>query len=133
MEKDWDVMMECFKTYRDTTDTNHFISSRYVMPSIATFPSHLHGLKLGSFLQRARKAFHNGNLTPFQVDALMQYQIHWYYELYKLEFVSLPALDAYKENFGYYVRVPVDPSLFCHSIRSKMARKLMGNKISRPN
>ena len=43
--KDWDVMMECFKTYRDTTDTNDFISHDYMIPSIATFQSHLHEIK----------------------------------------------------------------------------------------
>ena len=58
MMKDWDIMMECFMTYRDTTDTNLFISRDYVIPSIATFPSHLHGIKLGTFLQKARQAYH---------------------------------------------------------------------------
>ena len=100
-------MMECFKTYRDTTDTNHFISHAYVIPSIATFSAHLHGLKLGSFLQRARKAYHADHLTTTQVDALEQYHIHWDYKSYKLEFVSLPGLDMFKSIYKH-VRVPTN-------------------------
>ena len=127
MVKDWDIMMECFKTYRETTDTNHFISKRYVIPSIATFPAHLHGIKLGLFLMRARQAYRNGNLIKTQVDTLMQYHIHWNYKLYKLAFVSLPSLDAYKEHYGN-LRVPIGPLFVIPSKRSWPAN-LWGVKL----
>ena len=75
-------------------------------PSIATFPSHLHVTKSEFFLKKARKAYHEGKLIKTQVDALIQNQIHWDYDSYKLEFISLPALD--KQNYGD-LRVPVSP------------------------
>ena len=122
-------MMECFETFRDTTDSNHFISHDYVIPSIATFSSHLHGLKLGYFLMRARKAYHEGKLTTVQVNDLMQYHIHWDYNSYKLEFISLPSLDAYKDNYGH-VRVPVCPRFVIPSKR-EWPVDLWGVKLGR--
>ena len=101
-------MMECLKTFQDTTDSNHFISKAYVIPSIATFPSHLHGIKLGSYLEKARQAYHEDYLTTNQVDTLEKYQIHWEYETYKFEFISLPSLDAFKEKYGHF-RVSICP------------------------
>ena len=100
LPKNWNIMMECLKIYRDTTDTNDFIPIRYVIPSIATFSAHLQGLKLRSFLQGARQAYHAGHSTTAQIDTLQQYLIHWDYELYKLEFDYLPLLDAYKKIMG---------------------------------
>ena len=93
-------MIECFKTFRDTTDSNHFISRNYVIPSIATFSSHLHGIKLGYFLNRAREAYHANHLTTFQIKALEKYQIHWDSESYRLNFLTLPSLDMYKKTYG---------------------------------
>ena len=96
------------------------------MPSIATFPAYLHGIKLGSFLQGARKAYHADHLTTNQVDALMQYHIHWDYELHKLEFVSLPSLDAYKENYG--LKVPIEPR-FVIPFENSWPENLWGVKL----
>ena len=83
-------MMETFKIFRDTTDSKDFISNDYVIPSISTFSSHLHGIKLGYFLKRARVAYHANHLTPFQIEALEQYDIFLKYESYKMQFVFLP-------------------------------------------
>ena len=92
--KEWNIMIDTFKTFRDTTDTNHFIPYNYVIPFIATFSSHLHGIKLGSFLNRVRQTYHANRLTPCQIETLEKYHIHWDYESYKLQFVSLPSLNT---------------------------------------
>ena len=76
MMKKWNIMIETLKIYRYTTDSNHFISNDYVIPSIATFSSYLHGIKLGSFLARARDAYHADHLTTCQIKTLEQYHIH---------------------------------------------------------
>ena len=74
-------------------------------PSIATFSSHLHGIKLGSFLKKAREAYHANHLTSFQMNALEQYHIHWDYESYRLHFLTLPSLDNFEKIYNN-VRVP---------------------------
>ena len=109
MVKDWEVLLESFKTYRYTTDNaNHYISRDYVIPSTSTFPAHLHGIKLGKLLEGARQSFRENKLTPFQIYSLEQYQIHWDSQSYRWEFLYLPALDMYKSMYGH-VRVPIKP------------------------
>ena len=107
--KDWDVLVEGLKTYRQKCNERNFISNEYVIPSTANFPSHLHGIELGRLLQGARRAFRNKKLTTFQIDALEEYHMHWDYETYRLKCVTLPALDMYKKVHGD-VRVPLLPS-----------------------
>ena len=119
-------MMECFKIYRETTDSNHFISSGYVIPSIATFSSHLHGIKLGSFLKKAREAYHANHLTSFQMNALEQYHIHWDYESYRLHFLTLPSLDNFEKIYNN-VRVP--QAFIVPSIKTTWPEDLWGVKL----
>ena len=107
--KSWDVIVESLKTYRNVTGKNDYISRDYVIPSTLSFPSHLHAIKLGYHLDTLRLAYRKGKVSKDQKDTLDQYQMHWDYMSYKLNFITLPALDMYKNIFGH-VGVPVAPS-----------------------
>ena len=54
---------------------------------------------------RARKAYREEDMTQDQYDAFMQYQIYWDNKYYRLNFVTLPALDMYKSIY-LHIRVP---------------------------
>ena len=85
-------MMECFKNFRDTTDSNDYISRDYVIPSIATFPAHLHGdsnwdLFWGKLVKLIMQ------IICHLAKLMHQYQIHWDSSSYHWDFLYLPSLD----------------------------------------
>ena len=102
----WNQMIDGLKTYRKLYGKYGFISAYYVIPSTSTFPPSLHGIKLGQLLERVRKSYRTKKLNQSQIDLLEKYFVHWDYDIYRIDYVCLPALDMYKE-IHKDLRVPV--------------------------
>ena len=114
MVKRWDDIVQGLMIYRQHSVSNDFISQNYIIPVSENFPLRLHGVKLGRLLDRARTAYHKGQLTRNQINTLGQYQMHWDYDEYRLENICLPALDWFKKIHGH-LRVPMKPRFVCPS------------------
>ena len=92
---------------------------------MATYPSHLHGIKLGSFFKRARQSYHANHLTT-KNSFLEKYHIHWDYELIGNFIFSFTG--RIQENYNDDLRVSVKPHFVIPS-EHKWPEDLWGVKL----
>ena len=98
MVKRWDDIILGLKTYRGEAGNDDFIPQAYIIPSTSEWPVHLHGVKLGRLLDRARTAYHHNQLTAAQIEILNQYKLHWDYISYRLDPQTSTNHSGYKER-----------------------------------